>query len=49
MGERLKPAVLKTVLASRHPMQIIENTGQPRFHFALFCLVSAPIVAVVLP
>ena len=49
MGERLKPAVLKTISASLHSTQIIENNGQPRFQFALFCLVLAPNVAVMLP
>ena len=46
MGERLKPAVLKTVLPSLSSMQSIENTGHPRFLFALFCQVLVPNVAV---
>jgi hypothetical protein len=49
MGERLKPPVLKTVLPSLPSTQSIENTGQPRFLFALFCQVLALNVAVMLP
>jgi hypothetical protein len=49
MGERLKPAVLKTMSSSFLSTQTIENTGQPRFQFALFCLVLGPNVAEVLP
>jgi hypothetical protein len=40
---------LKTLLVSLLFPQAIEKTGQPRLHYALFCHVLTPNVAVMLP